>query len=205
MVTTMRKLIFSTGFYVLIVNAYPEKYIVAQESHVSYKVIAKAAFGLFKHTIVGRNSEVSGEFELNDGIVRGKLSIPVSGFESGNTRRDKDVAKILKVDEFPYISIEVDSIDTTVIVEGSVDKPVSIPVMLTVAGVKRKVLMKIGYERINDTLALVVVNGETKFTTFNIDPPSIRGLGVIGKAITYAPDQVFLKGRLFIKPFRRKE
>lgn len=194
-----------TGIVLLLQGLYGEKYTVAKGSQVSYRVNAKAVFGLITHTIIGRNDSLSGEFELNDGLVRGKLHIPVLYFESGNTRRDKDVARILKVDEFPFIVVEVDSIDTTTVLKGTLNHPVKIPVYLKIAGVKRKIEMYLGYDRVNDTLAVVVVSGETKFTDFNISPPRIRGLGAIGKVITYAPDQVFLNGKIFIKRIRRRE
>lgn len=201
----MRNLFLLSVIVVLSQTAKAEKFTITKNSQVSYTVHAKTAFGLFKHTIIGRNNSVSGDFEVNDGIIRGKVNIPVSNFESGNTRRDNDVSIILKADEFPFIIAEIDSIDTTSIFRSSVDNPVTIPVFLTVAGIKRKVNMSISYMSLGDTLAQVNVKGKTKFTDFNISPPRIRGLGAIGKVITYAPDEVFLEGKIFVKPNQEKE
>jgi len=68
---------------------------------VAYRA-EKVAFFLSKSEVVGRNCEVSAQVlpELGN-VYRIEVAVPLRGFRSGDTDRDRDVMKILKAEVSP--------------------------------------------------------------------------------------------------------
>ena len=192
-------LIFILGHFL---PAYGEKVFRVQKgSQVYYRVHARAVLGVFRHTIVGENSRLTGEFRVKGDTVSGKLQIPVKGFVSGNSRRDRDVAGILEVEKHPEIIFEIVEISSealSTLLDQS-EGEIQVQCRLTVAGVSKVYRFPLRFRWIDSQTLRVETEIEARFTDFGIEPPRIRGLGAIGRAITSAPDQVFLGGSIILK------
>lgn len=163
--------------------------------NVSYKVIAKT-FGILSDNIVGINDKIKGDFSLIDNKVSGSMIIQSAGFESGNSKRDRDVAKILKYNDYPEIIFQVEDISKEEIDKALEMEKGSIKFKgkLTVANVSKVYDLTINFVRLSENEAKLITEIEAKFTDFGIDPPSF---GII---IKKAPDKIFLSGEIvFIK------
>lgn len=192
----MKKNIFFTLTFLLplmIINLIASDYVI-KEGFVSYSVKAKT-FGLIADNIVGINNQMKGDVSVLDGNISGKLIIPVASFESGNSRRDRDVAKILKYDEHPDIIFEIYKFDEEEINKNlNLEKgTVKLKGKLNVAGVEKIYDFKMDFIKINNSEIKVTTEIESKFSDFGIKPPRF------GLVIKRAPDQVFLRGEIIFK------
>jgi polyisoprenoid-binding protein YceI len=177
----------------LILAELPERPIVRVESGVvSYRVLAKT-LGIFTDRIEAANDRVRGEILIEGDSLWGKIVIPVSGFDSGNSRRDRDVARILKGDEYPDIYFEVIS------VEGGLNSllkrdrgKMNLLGKLTVGGVEREYSFEVSFRKVGERRYRLRTEIEAKFSHFNIKPPSFGGF------IKSTPDQVFLSGDIVV-------
>jgi polyisoprenoid-binding protein YceI len=202
----MRKLLLLSIILIFVKNLNAQQFkLKIEDGFVSYRVVAKS-FLLISHTIIGTNREISGELEVLEDKISGRIVIPVPGFESGNTRRDRDVARFLKYPEHENIFFEVVEISEDELKSLLEDKSgkVKLRGKLTVAGVSKIYDFNIKFQRMDDQLAVTVDEKEVRFTDFNIEPPAIQGFGPFSRVITSAPDQVFLTGKIIFKIIRSK-
>jgi len=187
-------------FILIFVLQLPHKFKI-EEGFVKYKVNAKAFFGAVTHPIEARNDSVKGEFYVKDGKLEGQLVIKSKFFVSGNTRRDEDVSHILGTDKYPLIIFKPLDIDTNFIkrILNNEKGGLKIKGSLTVRDITKIYIFDLSYEKFNKEEYFLKAEVKVKFTDFDINPPQIKGLGVIGKAITYAPDEIFLSGIIKIR------
>ncbi|MFC1558095.1 YceI family protein [candidate division KSB1 bacterium] len=192
----MKKIVIFLLMFALIS---PVSYIMAsdftvKEGNVSYKVKSKT-FGLFSDNIEGINDKLSGNIIVADGKISGKLIIMVTGFESGNSRRDRDVAKILKYEEYPDITFEIAEINEEILKEALEREKgsVSIKGKLTAAGVSKVYDIIIKYLHINENEVKLTTEISAKFSDFGIKPPSF------GKVIKKTPDKLTLTGEIVFR------
>lgn len=160
--------------------------------HVRYEVVIKT-FGVGGSTIVGTNKALIGNIQTAaDGRVHGGLIIPVVDFESNNTRRDKDVAKILKYKEHPAITFEVLEMKQSDIeaVLGSERGEVPMKARITAAGGSKVFDMVLRFERAGENKLKCSTEVDAKFSDFGIKPPTL------GLIIKRAPDAIKLSGEL---------
>lgn len=75
---------------------------------VSYTV-SETVLYVYKRTVVGVNCDVQVDFIEYDGLYRFSLTIPLAGFHTGNSIRDRSVRKILGEEIAPNISMITDS------------------------------------------------------------------------------------------------
>jgi polyisoprenoid-binding protein YceI len=159
-----------------------------KSGEVRYEVEIKTLW-IGGSTIVGKNTKLIGKIETKDtGRVEGGVIVPVARFESNNTRRDKDVAKILNYKEYPAITIEV--IEVT---KEDVDKILSehegevhMKVRISAAGGSKTYDTVIRYQHTGDDEVRCSTSIDAKFTDFGIKPPTF---GLILKS---APDAIKL-------------
>lgn len=161
-----------------------------KSGEVRYEVEIKT-LGIGGSTIVGKNTKLIGKIETKDtGRVEGGVIVPVARFESNNTRRDRDVAKILNYKEYPAITIEL--IEVT---KGDVDKILSehegeVPMKLRIsaAGGSKTYDTVVRYQHTGDDEVRCSTSIDAKFTDFGIKPPTF---GLILKS---ANDAIKLSG-----------
>jgi polyisoprenoid-binding protein YceI len=159
---------------------------------VRYEVVIKT-LGISGGTIVGTNKKVLGQIHsVGEGRVQGGLIVPVVNFESNNTRRDKDVARILKYEEFPAITFEVVEME-----QGDIDNVLSLDggevpmkAKISVAGGSKIYDMVLQFERLGENEIRCTTEVDAKFTDFGLKPPSF------GLILKTAPDAVRLSGEL---------
>jgi hypothetical protein len=156
--------------------------LIPEGGHVEYKTVVRT-FGFLPDEIRGISREIGGKFEYRDGKVEGSLEIPVLSFRSGNSSRDREVAKILKYKEYPKIRVrvlEVKKEDVDGVLKGEVNR----------AKVRVEIFAA-GRAKAYETLAQFNKVGEDKmFTDFGIEPPSLAVF------IKRAPDELELSGEI---------
>jgi polyisoprenoid-binding protein YceI len=159
------------------------------DSYVSYKAPVRIAL-VAGSTVEGVNHEITGEIVWRSSESRNEISatlvIDAGAFDSGNSRRDRDVRNILNAEKYPDIVFTLtallgvengppETIGGEYVAIGKLtvndtDKEVSVPV-------------KIRHEseslRIEGSVAV-------RYTDFNIDPPRV------GAFISRAPDELRL-------------
>lgn len=135
-------------------------------------------------TVKGVNSSIGGTIEWIQSdprpVIEANIEVDATKFDSGNNARDREVRKLLDVDNFPYITFELKS------VLGIENKPLTelngqyiATGYLTVGGTKKEISVPV---QINYTEGILVIEGSTaaKYTDFGIDPPRVAGF--IGRA-----------------------
>jgi polyisoprenoid-binding protein YceI len=164
--------------------------LTLKSGKVKYEVEIKT-LGMGGSTIVGTNSQVIGQVNVGDGNkIEGGLIVPVVNFESNNSRRDKDIAKILKYKEHPAITIEIVEMQEDHINAVLNDKRGSVPMKakLTVAGGSKVYDMILNFERTGEQEITCATETPAKFTDFGLKPPSF------GLILKTAPDAIKLSG-----------
>jgi hypothetical protein len=163
-----------------------------KSGHVRYEVRIKT-LGIGADDVSAVNRAVSGRILVaRDGRVEGGLIVPVVGFDSNNSRRDRDVAKILKHKEYPAITMEVIGIaaeDVARVLEADSGQ-VGLKARLTAAGGSKVYDVVLGFRRVGSNAIRFTTRIDAKFSDFGIDPPR---LGLILKT---APDRIDLGGDL---------
>lgn len=156
---------------------------------VQYHVRAKT-LGFIVKDITGVNTAVKGDLHFTDSTISGTLLVPVTEFKSGIDKRDRDVADILKHEEFPFITLDV-----PVNNDGSIKKifeadsgSVIIPGRLTVAGNSRIYELKIDFKWINKIAMQLRTTIEAYFSDFKIERPTFGGI------LARAPEDLKLSG-----------
>lgn len=130
-------------------------------------------------TVKGVNSSIGGTIEWIQSdprpVIEARIEIDAAKFDSGNNARDREVRELLDVDNFPYITFELES------VLGIENKPLTelngqyiATGYLTVGGTKKEISVPV---QINYAEGILVIDGSTaaKYTDFGIDPPRVAG------------------------------
>ena len=160
--------------------------------YVRYQVTLKT-LGIGGDDVSAVNRGVVGKLRVTeDGRVEGGLIVPVVGFDSNNTKRDKDVAKILRYKEHPAITFEVAgmSLDDITRVLGSDSGRVGLKAKISAAGGSKVYDIVADFRATGPKEIRFMTRIDAKFSDFGIDPPR---LGLILKT---APDKIELSGDL---------
>jgi len=130
-------------------------------------------------TVKGVNSNIGGTIEWIQSdprpVIEARIEIDAAKFDSGNNARDREVRKLLDVDNFPYITFELES------VLGIENKPVTelngqyiSTGYLTVRGIKKEISVPV-YMNFTDGILFIEGSTAAKYTDFGIDPPRVAG------------------------------
>ncbi|MBP2680725.1 MAG: hypothetical protein H6Q78_588 [Candidatus Krumholzibacteriota bacterium] len=172
-----------------------------KSGYVRYEVHLKT-LGVGGDEVSAVNRRVIGKISVSEGgRVEGGLIVPVIGFDSNNTRRDKDVANILKYKENPAITFEVVDMAPEDIarVFGPDSGQVNLKARIAAAGGSKIYDVVLAFRPVGATAVRFTTHIEAKFTDFGIDPPR---LGLILKT---APDRIDLSGDLIFEIEREAE
>jgi hypothetical protein len=159
---------------------------------VRYEVNLKT-LGIGGDVVSAVNERVIGQWVVTgDGRIEGGLVVPVVGFDSNNTKRDKDVANILKYKEHPAITFEVLGVSAgdAARVLSADSGQVNIKARLSAAGGSEVYDVVLGFHAAGPNAIRFTTHIDAKFTDFGISPPR---LGLILKR---APDDIDLSGDL---------
>lgn len=163
-----------------------------KSGEVRYDVEVKT-LGLHGATIVGKNNKLMGKIRLSEnGRVEGGLIIPVVNFESNNTRRDRDVATILKYKEYPAITFEVVEVTKSDVVKLLTELSGELPmeVRISAAGGSKVYDTVVTFERARENEIKCATHLTAQFTDFGIKPPRF------GFVLKTAPDAIELSGEV---------
>jgi len=159
---------------------------------VRYEASLKT-LGVGKNTVSAVNKKVIGKIVVSgSGSVEGGLVVPVVGFDSNNSKRDRDVANILKYKEHPAITFEVVDIakaDINRILESDSGQ-VSMRVLLSAAGGSKEYDVVVSFDSVGSKKIRFVTGIDAKFTDFGIEPPKL------GWVLKTAMDKIYLSGDL---------
>ena len=155
--------------------------------------------GFIPHTIKGYQENVEGVIVYEDEI-KGEIRFPTF-FNTGNTRRDRDVANILNFRNYPYIIIKPLNLkkDDAEKILGFRKGGILLPLTLKINGKEKTYEFEIFFEWVKSDVIKFQTEKIIKFTDFGIDPPSIKGLGFFGKIVTGARDELKIKGEVSFK------
>ncbi len=166
-----------------------------KEGYVQYHTVLKA-FGTVPDPVSGRseNLKVNAGFR-DDGRFYLKFRVPVRSFRSGNTTRDREVAKILGYPKHRYIHFSLlaypkDAIDRVL---NSDSGTVKVRARLKVKGKAKTYTWKVKYRWLSENLLELKTSRHVKFTDFGIKPPTLFGF------VKRAPDDVVVSGRIVLE------
>ncbi len=163
-----------------------------KSGYVRYEVRLKT-LGIGGDEVSALNRGVIGKVTLTDeGRVEGGLVVPVVGFDSNNSKRDKDVANILRYKQHPAITFEVVDISPTDIqrILQPDSGTATIQAKISAAGGSKVYDVVLGFRPEGEGAIEFTMRIDAKFSDFGIDPPR---LGLILKT---APDKIELSGDL---------
>jgi hypothetical protein len=146
--------------------------LIPEGGYVEYKTVVRTV-GILPDEIRGISREIGGKFEYRDGKVGGSLEIPVLSFRSGNSSRDRDVAKILKYKEYPKIRVrvlEVKKEDAEGALKGEVNRA-KVRVEIFAAGRAKAYETIAQFSKVGEDRIKVRLKVNAKFTDFGIEPP----------------------------------
>jgi hypothetical protein len=159
---------------------------------VRYDVHLKT-LGVGGDAVSAVNQRVIGRMSISErNQIEGGLIIPVIGFDSNNTKRDKDVANILKYKEHPAITFEVIEMNPQDVarVLAPDSGQVILKARITAAGESKVYEVVLEFRPAGANAVRFTTHIDAKFTDFGIKPPR---LGLILKS---APDKIDLSGDL---------
>ncbi len=163
-----------------------------KSGYVRYEVRLKT-LGIGGDVVTAVNKGVLGKITVsNDGRIEGGLIIPVVKFDSNNTKRDKDVANILKYKDYPAITFEVIEMpaeDAARALDSDSGR-VNLKAKISAAGGAKIYDVVLGFHRVDSHSIRLTTHIDAKFSDFGIKPPR---LGLILKT---APDKIDLSGDL---------
>ncbi len=166
-----------------------------KEGYVQYRTVLKA-LGAVPDPVSGTSKRLSVKTSFSDdSTFRFQLKVPVRSFRSGNTTRDRDVAKILGYPKYRYITFTLvaypkDAIDR---VMSSDSGTVKVKARLKVKGKAKTYTWKVKYRWLSDNLLELRTSRHVKFTDFGIKPPTLFGF------VKRAPDDVEVSGRITLE------
>jgi len=163
-----------------------------KSGQVRYDVQLKT-LGIGGDNVSAVNRSVIGKVSVaEDGRVEGGLVVPVIGFDSNNTKRDKDVANILKYKTYPAITFEVVDIakgDIERILESD-SGAVTIRAKIAAAGGSKVYDLVLHFHSAGTDAVRFTTQLAAKFSDFGVDPPRL------GLFLKTAPDWIDLSGDL---------
>ncbi len=170
-------------------------YFILTGGYVQYRTVVKT-LGALPDPIVGKSQKIE-EFKAEiyeDSSARLSFKVPVKSFRSGNSQRDRDVAKILGYPKYKYIVFE------SHISKGKVEKFLSntkgvvyVKGKLTVKGKSKTYTFKVFYKRLENGKVELYTKKKVKFTDFGIKPPTLLGF------LKRAPDELEVEGKFTLK------
>ncbi len=166
-----------------------------KEGYVRYHTVLKA-LGTVPDPVSGKSTKLKVKVGLKEGDrLYFKLKVPVRSFKSGNTTRDREVAKILGYPKYKYIHFSLiaypkDAIDRVLNSDSGV---VKVKAKLKVKGKAKTYTWKVKYRWLSDNLLELKTSRHVKFTDFGIDPPTLFGF------VKRAPDDVEVSGRIILE------
>lgn len=190
----MRTILLLAGSMLLAFGHAHAETLVLKSGEVRYEVEIKT-LGIGGGTIVGVNKQLIAGIETVNGRVQGGLIVPVVKFESNNTRRDKDVAKILDYENHPAITFEVVEMAAADIQRVLTEDKGEVPLRgkITVAGGAKIYDMTVQFERTGDDVRCSTTV-DAKFSDFGLKPPTF------GLFLKSAPDEITLSGDVVFGP-----
>jgi hypothetical protein len=175
--------------------------LTLKSGHVRYEVHLKT-LGIGGDDVSAVNRAVIGKMSITeDGRVEGGLIVPVVGFDSNNTKRDKDVANILKYREHPAITFEVVGAakeDIVRVLELDSGR-VNLKGKVGAAGGSKVYDVVLDFRAAGPNMIRFTTHIDAKFSDFGIEPPR---LGLILKT---APDRIDLSGDLVFEIEKEKQ
>ncbi len=166
-----------------------------KEGYVQYHTVLKA-LGAVPDPITGKSEKLKVNVGFKDnGRFYLKFKVPVRSFKSGNTTRDRDVAKILGYPKHKYIyfsllAYPVGAVDSIL---NSDSGAVNVRAKLKVKGRTKVYTWKIEYRWLSESLLELKTSRHVKFTDFGIKPPTLFGF------VKRAPDDVVVSGRIVLE------
>lgn len=127
-----------------------------------------------------------------DRSVEGGLIVPVVGFDSNNSKRDKDVARILEYQKYPAITFEVVDVkeaDIEAILESDSGQ-VNMKAALSVAGRSKEYEITVSFRSVGSNMVRFATGIEARFSDFGIKPPNLAWV------LKTTRDELYLSGEL---------
>ncbi len=175
--------------------------LTLKSGHVRYEVRLKT-LGIGGDNVSAINRGVMGKIVIaGGGRIEGGIIVPVIGFDSNNTKRDQDVAKILKYKEHPAITFEVVEMageDLERVLQSDSGR-VALKAKISAAGGSKVYDVILAFRTARSKEIRFTTHIDAKFSDFGIKPPR---LGLILKT---APDRIELSGELVFEIERESE
>ncbi|WP_072680925.1 YceI family protein [Arcobacter sp. LA11] len=159
---------------VLVSSAFAKESYVIDNNNSNAYFKSQADMLLFiDDEIIGVNYNLRGKLDTEEGIVKGKIFIDSSSFDSDNETRNSHISEILNYQNFNNIIITIQE-------EVKIDNKLFLKGNLFVNGVDKKVTIPVKKKQENNN---IIYTGKiiVKYSDFNIEPPTVAG-GVIKKA-----------------------
>ena len=149
-----------------------------EESCVAYRT-EKTFFFVRTVTVVGKNCDMSAEVIPEPGDkFHIEMTVPISGFESGEIERDRDVAKLLKADISKSLNYVSESISLGVWKEKIAEGHFSLEGQLFIGKKPYPITIEIDRKKAEDGEEVFLGVSKSKFKSFGIDPPALfAGIG----------------------------
>ncbi|NPB03467.1 MAG: YceI family protein [Thermotogae bacterium] len=161
---------------------------------VQYKTVLKA-MGALPDPVSAKSRAMKVEAKVNpDTSLDIRIVIPVRSFKSGNTTRDREVAKILGYPKhkFIFFRANVPSEIVKKALEGGSGE-VEVEGTLKVRGKEKTYTWNVKYEWVADNRIRLSTGRHVKFTDFGIKPPTLFGF------VKKAPDDVEVEGTIVLE------
>src|SRR5262249_23633002 len=147
---------------------------------VAYKV-KKKSLSLFSGTVVGKNCDISVQLlPVVGGGYQVEVSVPISGFDSGDKDRDQDVKTVLKESEQPDIIFRSNTMSEKEWKDYIQKSNVTLDGELTIAGKPYAISAPATVTKTKDGVEVDGV-AVVPFAKFDLQPPKVGG-GLIAKA-----------------------
>lgn len=170
----------SSLFFLFLAPALHASSILEDGAHcVAYRA-EKVAFFIAKSDVVGKNCEVSAQVlpEVG-GLYHIEVNVPVRGFNSGDSERDQDVAKVLKVEERPELTFRTKARTAAQWKELFAKKEFDLEGELTIGAKSFPIVVQSSYISKPEAAEIDGV-AHVAFKDFDLVPPRVVG-GVVAK------------------------
>lgn len=147
----------------------------AEDHCVAYRTI-KGVFFFFDAEVLGKNCAIEAELNVTDAGEAKQLvlSIPVNGFDSGNSGRDEHVAEILggkELNSLRFLSAPLSPADIMALIAGEMD---ALSGTLVLNNQEHQVLFQVDVIQQGES-PLINVKLTKTFKELNITVPSVAG------------------------------
>lgn len=156
-------------------SLFSEETFSTEDHCVAYKT-KKRLFLISSVDVVGKNCDISSEVIPEPGdLFHVEVSVPILSFESGEVERDRDVAKILKVEDQKNLDFHSESLTLKEWKQKIESRKFDLKGTLKIAGKDFPVTAKIEVTENNDNKLVVQGLISSKFKDFNLKPPRLWG------------------------------